>query len=402
MTTTSGRSLAVEPAEAASAARLVAALTEGGALRDPGWRSAFTGVPRSRFVPYFFRPTLDRPGWELIEPPDPRWSTAIDGLDALVTQVGGDDSDAAARIRAGAAVDGAATSSNSSPVLVTAMLHELRVGDGDRVLEVGTGTGWNAALLAYRLGDNQVASVDVDPGLVATARGRLASLGLHPQLLAADGVNGAAARGPYDRIVATVAVPRVPAPWLRQVAPGGMILAPLDLSGRGGLLAALTVTRPGAATGRFSTTYAGFMPLRANLTSPGDILAATGQPAAVTRPTGLPATAATDPQDPFEFLAALSTGGYDHLTFSPDDGGPDEVHLTAPDGSWAVNTAGAGGHTVAQGGPRLLWDLIEAAFAHWNTRGRPTRDRYGLTVEPEGHTVWLDTPDDPQAWPLRC
>jgi protein-L-isoaspartate O-methyltransferase len=103
-------------------------------------------------------------------------------------------------------------SSSSKPDLMVRMLEELDVTDGDRVLEIGTGTGYNAALLCHRLGSQNVFSVDVDPALIAAARSRLARLGYHPTLAAADGAAGIAEHAPYDRIIATCSVPVIPPP----------------------------------------------------------------------------------------------------------------------------------------------------------------------------------------------
>ncbi|WP_141726977.1 methyltransferase domain-containing protein, partial [Streptomyces niveus] len=66
-----------------------------------------------------------------------------------------------------------ATSSASMPSVVAAMLRDLDVSDGMRVLEIGTGTGWNAALLAHRLGSGNVVSVEIDAEVVARARAAL-------------------------------------------------------------------------------------------------------------------------------------------------------------------------------------------------------------------------------------
>jgi protein-L-isoaspartate O-methyltransferase len=69
------------------------------------------------------------------------------------------------------------TSSASAPGAVAVMLDRLGVVEGQRVLEVGTGTGYNTALLCHRLGDRNVYSIDIDPELVAAARTVLAGLG---------------------------------------------------------------------------------------------------------------------------------------------------------------------------------------------------------------------------------
>ena len=121
--------------------------------------------------------------------------------------------------------------SSSAPTLMAAMLQALDVRDGDRVLEVRTGTRYNAALLCHRLGADRVTSVDVDPSLVEAARAQLASIGYSPHLVTADGAHGAPDRAPFDKIIATVALSGIPPAWRGQTAPGGTILLSLDLAG---------------------------------------------------------------------------------------------------------------------------------------------------------------------------
>ncbi|WP_424188459.1 methyltransferase domain-containing protein [Actinokineospora sp. G85] len=93
------------------------------------------------------------------------------------------------------------------------------------MLEIGTGTGYNAALLCHRLGADKVVSVDLNPDLVTTARNALAALGHTPVLVVGNGDDGVPDHGPYDRIIATAAVPAIPAAWIDQLAPGGKIIA---------------------------------------------------------------------------------------------------------------------------------------------------------------------------------
>ena len=195
---------------------LVACLAERGYLADPRWQAAFEAVPRHVFVPRFY---LDDE--TLIDGDDPaqerKWLDAVYRDDALVTQL--------------AAVPGTdlmwATSSSTMPSLMAYMLDLLDVQDGQRVLEIGTGTGYNAAILCHRLGDMNVASIDLHPDLVDSARGWLAQLGYWPCLAAGDGAEGMPDRAPFDRILATCAVPALPAAWISQLRTGGLV-APIS------------------------------------------------------------------------------------------------------------------------------------------------------------------------------
>lgn len=284
---------------------------------------------------------------------------------------------------------------------MASMLQALNAHAGHRVLEVGTGTGYNAALLCHRLGPDNVTSIDIDAGLVERARERLAVFEYFPHLEATDGTAGCPDRAPFDRIIATVGLARVPSEWIEQTAIGGKILVPLDLVGRAGLLALLDVYADGKAEGPFLLGYGGFMPVRANQHQANDVLSKVGDDDGETRDTALSVDAATKARDPFEFFAALIVGGYDWLGFTPSDGSPAETWLTQPNGSWVCHVTNADGkRTVRQGGPVRLWDGIETAHLEWQQLGQPARERFGLTVQDGRHTVWLDHPGGPHRWSL--
>jgi protein-L-isoaspartate O-methyltransferase len=152
--------------------------------------------------------------------------------------------------------------SSTKPDLMIRMLEALQLTDGTRVLEIGTGTGYNAALLCHRLGDAGVCSVDIDPALIAEARARLAELGYHPVLVAADGAEGLADHAPFDRIIATCSVRAIPSAWLHQLSPGGLLLVHLEGPlGAGNLLALHRGDIP-AVHGRFLPWWGCFMPRR--------------------------------------------------------------------------------------------------------------------------------------------
>ncbi|MFD7642724.1 methyltransferase domain-containing protein [Kitasatospora sp. NPDC059795] len=144
------------------------------------------------------------------------------------------------------------TSSASQPSVVAAMLDLLRVEPGMRVVEQGTGTGWNAALLAHRLGDANVTTVEIDPQVAAHARTRLHAAGYRPRTVCSDGAYGHPDGAPYDRVIATFGVRDIPLPWIEQTRPGGMLLVPFG--GRysnADALVRLTVHADGTASGPF-------------------------------------------------------------------------------------------------------------------------------------------------------
>ncbi|MER5821451.1 methyltransferase, FxLD system [Streptomyces mirabilis] len=128
---------------------------------------------------------------------------------------------------------GTSISCASQPDIVAIMLEQLEAEPGHRVLELGAGTGFNAGLLGYLVGEKgHVTTVDVDDDLVEGARAGLVAAGINNvEVILGDGAVGYAPSAPYDRIVATVGAHGVPHAWLDQLAPGGRLLTPLRLRG---------------------------------------------------------------------------------------------------------------------------------------------------------------------------
>ncbi len=385
----------------ARAAALRDELVTAGKLTSPEWQSALLAVPRHEFVPEFYERGTDpgRVSWELVSASSPntreRWWKGVWANTSLVTQLG-DLSRWEPRATTGP------TSSSSAPSLMTRMLEALDIRDGHRVLEIGTGTGYNAALLSHRLGDQNVCSVDVDAELVDGARQRLAALGYRPTLAAVDGVAGLPEHAPYDRIIATCAVSRVPWAWAEQTRPGGLILVDLTVSASAGNLVLLR-RQADRLQGRFDRGYATFMPMR----TPAFHAETPPRPArnrdnAQRRTTTLKHERLWE-NAPLWFLLHLWQRGPVEFGYAmdPHTGGPGPVFFASQDSSWCeLSTADADGtREVWEGGPRHLWASIEETMEFWRQQGQPGWNRFGLTVTPHRQTIWLDTPDSNHQWP---
>ncbi|WP_329793549.1 methyltransferase, FxLD system [Lentzea sp. DG1S-22] len=132
------------------------------------------------------------------------------------------------------AADGAALSCASVPTVVAMMLDQLDVQPGHRILEIGAGTGYNAALLATLTGPTgHVTTVDIDPGVTAGARAGLDITGFADvEVITADGSLGAPNNAPYDRIIVTVGAFDIPPAWREELAPGGRLVVPLRWRGQ--------------------------------------------------------------------------------------------------------------------------------------------------------------------------
>jgi protein-L-isoaspartate(D-aspartate) O-methyltransferase len=115
----------------------------------------------------------------------------------------------------------------SAPHMVAAMADLLAPDPGDRILEIGTGCGYHAAVTDELVGDGIVYSVEVEPELAREARERFDRLGDDVRVRVGDGHAGWPAHAPYDGAYLTCAPPSVPDPVVEQVRPGGRIVAPV-------------------------------------------------------------------------------------------------------------------------------------------------------------------------------
>jgi protein-L-isoaspartate(D-aspartate) O-methyltransferase len=131
--------------------------------------------------------------------------------------------------------DGRSLSCASAPWLVAAMLDQLDVQPGNRILEIGAGTGYNASLLAQLTGRaDLVTTIDIDPDVTAKASQALAATGYSDvHVITGNGGLGHPDHAPYDRMIATVSPWDIPAAWWKQLAPGARLVAPLRWRGQG-------------------------------------------------------------------------------------------------------------------------------------------------------------------------
>lgn len=365
---------------------LATQLSTKGVLNDPAWTSAFASTPR-----HLFTPQVIAEDGAILRTDQPRWLQAVYSDTALLTQTVPADSG-----------QPWPTSSSSQPAVMAVMLERLDTRIGHRVLEIGTGTGYNTALLCHRLGEGTVCSLDIHPELVATAREHLAKIGYHPCLTTADGADGWVEHAPFDRILATCAITGIPPEWIRQLADGGRIVAPLDAVSAGPLLV-LDKTAPDEVTGRIDSYPAWFMPLREHPDNP----LAPGQSTGFTA-TGMAhyGTTAIDPALLLTEDPDLALFLWLHLPGLRVAGGPPSAsvvaHTTDALAEAHLTPSGDGTWEVTQRGPRRLWDTIEHALTAFQALDRPDRTRFGVTAldDPHRQYIWLDDPNGAHSFPL--
>lgn len=367
----------------------------------PSWHEAVSSTPRHLLVPRWWERVPDSPveAWRLVAPGigSAEHLAAAYSDSTLVTRAGARHADHA---RSDDEAQGKPTSSSTLPGLVVSMLGRLDVRAGHRVLDVGTGTGYSAALLAHRIGDSAVTSVDVDPYLVSAARKRLERFGRRPRLVETD----ATERLPgaeYDRIVATVSVRPIPSSWVWALRPGGRLVT--TIAGTA-LMIVADMHADGVARGTVQPDAATFMAARNGTDyAPAlhDVFAAAREGAGEdARPAAGPLPNLWEDWS-LRWLFELDSPGVEtRATTFPD--GSRRLWLLAGDGSWAraegTRAAGTGPEnaTVRQSGARRLWDELERVERRWQAAGRFPLSTMRAELRPDGSR--LIAPDG--LWPF--
>ncbi|MEA2616160.1 MAG: hypothetical protein QOE72_1943, partial [Chloroflexota bacterium] len=348
------------------------------------WRAAVERVPRHVRAPIFHHRQGDEDGRDSFLFVDGSWPEQRErhlelvhsADETLVTEIDGDT--------------GFPSSSSTMPSIVLAMLRALDVRPAQAVLEIGTGSGYSTALLCERLGEENVTSVDVGPDVVELARRRLGEAGYRPVLVCGDGFHGHPPRAPYDRVISTCKAGRIPTAWVEQARTGGVILAVLP-----DCLIRLVAADDGSASGHLTSHEFGFMWMRGHspVRSPIDHLVHGDGPA---RPCEV---------DIWTLLEGRANGAFwplAQLIHAPFlqrvRAAPRQIaYVAMDDRSWCRLDIDSG--HVTQGGPRRLWDAFAALYHRLDEAGRPSRERFGMTVHPDGSSViWLDHPEPEHVW----
>ncbi|MGW5211158.1 ATP-grasp peptide maturase system methyltransferase [Streptomyces sp. NPDC004051] len=365
---------------------LAGELAAQGLLTDPAWRAAVEAVPRELFLGgAVFR--SDGARWEPVRRErlgDDEWLRTVYSDTTWVTQVDGISAQEAA-----GPVSGRPTSSSTLPSLVVRMLELADVQDGDRVLEIGTGTGYSTAVLCHRLGDETVYSVEYDEEVAAAAAQHLRAAGCSPHLVVGDGLRGHQDGAEYDAVIATCAVRTIPPSWLWQLRDGGSITTTISGWMLGSGLIRLVLDEEGVAHGRFAADPVSYMLARPHerpprptfYTHPGSTRDSWVSPGLLDDWTGL-------------FVAQLGAPSAELVRT-----GDGLALVDAATGSQAWTERDGDGWTVHQDGPLRLWDQVEDALDVWQKAGSPDQSAFGMTVTEWDQVVWLGDPEGPR-WRL--
>jgi protein-L-isoaspartate(D-aspartate) O-methyltransferase len=363
--------ISVPPAAGAPQLRaaLVARLLSTGALRSPEVAAAFRAVPRERFLP----------GLSLAE---------VYRDDAVVTRR--DEG-------------GLPTSSSSQPSIMAIMIEQAALRSGQRVLEIGAGTGYNAAVIREIVGpDGRVVTLDIQPDVAREAEAHLRDAGYADVVVAAaDGGFGYPGEAPYDCIMLTASVSDVSPHWREQLHEGGVLVLPLRLRTQG--LSVAFEKRRTVLTSR-AITGSGFMHLRGTFGN-GDTLVEMGD--------GLFLSGPRAPEVPLNLLAALladrprvvgdlivpvtsfGLGGGLGVYLALEEPGAIDIFTAQPE-RWGFHTlsgiidvAGRSLCLVRQDavvvyGADTAAERMRRRAEEWVALGRPGVDRLRLEVYPAG------------------
>lgn len=350
---------------------------------------AFEAVQREQFVPdkIWVRPDSAEPHVPVdrVNEPD-KWLSYVYSDRAVVTQF---DNGATIWPEVGRRP----TSSASMPSVVAGMLAALAPESGESVLEIGTGTGFNAALLAKMVGrDGNVTTVEIDESTASVARRNLDRASYKVKVEVADAA-ASVVDGEFDRVIATagVHIGQLPYWWVTSTRPGGTILAPMRADLASGPLVKFKVTKDGVARGRAVRMRVGFMELRSHRVRSlpwSDVPSANVGHISHTKVN--PSEMLADEDVRWALAVALPSCRYDLEPATKMR--PHEVAwlLDPLSESWArIEPYATGEYVAHQFGPRRLWNESVRVLEWWEQNGRPPIEAWNWTVSDGRQTVTL-------------
>jgi protein-L-isoaspartate(D-aspartate) O-methyltransferase len=351
---------------------------------------AFRAIPRHLFVDHYYlhQQKEGTPVWTRYEQDESAgWYEQVYSDRALVTRID---------------QHGRTLSSSSQPGVMAAMLDALDIRPGMRVLEIGTGTGYNAALLVHLAGDaHLITTLDLDSEAIERAKHIIPQVvGEGMTIVQADGSNGYEANAPYDRIIATASTRALPRAWLTQLAPNGIVVGILQprFAALGGLLKAQKHGE--RLEGKIRQT-ASFMELRAVEYTKRRIQIDFHAPLYTSFPC-----------DPHFFQPSALRENHDFAFFLYYDF-PDLYAFQKRDTLYFYREACPQGYVVFRQDPSLhvmlygdravacsLWNQLVQAYSVWDRAGQPAIAQYAFEMDEKSQCLSLQTPSSSRLWPF--
>ncbi|MFF1712222.1 protein-L-isoaspartate O-methyltransferase [Streptomyces sp. NPDC058268] len=392
------------PDAAAARAAMVARLDKAGDIQPGPVRDALLALAREALMPqvYVRRSKDDEkpPRWDLLD-----WTQLGHRPELIKLLYSGDsvsiqhDGEPIVGRTPSSRTGGTMTSMSTTLSVTVDLLQELQLAPGQRVLDIGTGAAVTAAVACWICGDRGVVTLDRDAHVTRAAATYLAGIDMRPVAVTGEGDDGWAEHAPYDRLLATYAVPWIPPAWVDQLAPGGRALA--NLTGASPSwpgLAVITKTHGGRIEAELRAVEFGHR-LSHNFTRIflsrefRDRIQA-GEGARSFRSRHAPPA----DEDRAFWLALINLRGGLVRDWSAN-----HLMIGAPAcGSWltARPDEDAGDWAITVYGPRDIWDEIQCVAGLWRAAGSPSG--YRLHLDPDTHEQWVSggTGTMQLSWPL--
>jgi protein-L-isoaspartate(D-aspartate) O-methyltransferase len=376
---------------------MVARLEESGELGPGPVHEALLALPRQILMPQAYArrsaPDEDPPRWDLLD-----WSRPSDRDELLERLHSGDsvaiqhDGEPILGRAAGPRRGGSMTAMSSTMGMTADLLQVLDLRPGQRVLDVGTGAGVTAAVACFVCGDAGVVTLDIDPHVTAAARERLSALGYRPTVATGDGAAGWGDAAPYDRVLVSFAVRRVPTALVEQLAPGGRALMTLGTSSPSWPGLAVIDKRPdGTVEAELRAVEFGH---RAGAGFDRLFLSADFRETITTAEGWTQRSRLAPPTDTARGMWLALDHFYPGLV---RHFGAEDLTIGAPEcGSWMrVRPVGYRRWDVTTCGPRDIWAEVQDVAARWRAAGEPAVFRLHLDADgvqraasPNGALTW--------------
>ncbi|MEA5503553.1 methyltransferase domain-containing protein [Halotia wernerae UHCC 0503] len=366
--------------------QMVGELKEQGAIKSIEVEKAFSKVLRHKFLETFYLPgDLQQPINHKPNNPASEHLRLIYSKNSLITRIS----------------DGKASSSTSEPMLIAYMLELLALSPNLKVLEIGTGTGYNAALISEIVGDQTlVVSVDIQEDVIAQTKRLLSDAG-YPKinLVFRDGFYGVQEEATYDRIVATVGTQDISPYWAAQLSNSGFMILPLY---HGGWTPLVRVWwQDGTLKGKV-VGISGFMPFKGNEFA--------YDPSPLGSMTSFPAIEEFEELPLFDDLEAEHTRN--PLMWSAFPMGFQYfIAICDPRAMWGMKPPGYGLYDKQEGiilvsprkncillkGDRKLYKRLQELYENWSHLDKPSPFDYTIEFLPKSKA----TPSSRQGWSIE-